>query len=111
MFVVRLLVGVMWVLAAVAGHEMWTPRVIVANDAGPRPGETTSISIPIAIDATAVAESADEPGEEPRLQPSFDVYGNEIDEAVGDYRIDPQGEVYEWHSPETAILKLPSPGA
>jgi hypothetical protein len=39
----------------------------------------------------------------------IDIYGNDVDDAVGDYRIDPRGELYEDHSPDTALLKLGSP--
>jgi hypothetical protein len=38
-----------------------------------------------------------------------DLYGNQIDDAVGDYRVDWSGDIYERHAPETAVLKLPSP--
>jgi hypothetical protein len=41
----------------------------------------------------------------------IDLYGNPIDEAVTDYRVDPRGELYERHAPDTAVLKLPSAGA
>jgi hypothetical protein len=102
MLLVRLLVGVMWILAAVAGHQMWTPRVSAVPQTSPR-GETTAISISGAVDAPVVQESGS--------RPHFDVYGNQVDEAVGDYRIDPQGDVYEWHSPDTALLELGPPGA
>ena len=40
-----------------------------------------------------------------------DIYGNEVDAAVGDYRIDPRGEMYELHTPDTALLKLSSPSS
>ena len=94
-------------LAAVAGHQMWTPRFTPVT----RPvrlTETTSISIPLVEqaggeDASIPAESAGEP--------QFDVYGNQIDEAVGDYRVDPRGDLYEQHAPDTALLKLGPPGA
>ena len=42
-----------------------------------------------------------------------DVYGNEIAPAVGDYLVDPYGEMYERHAPDTAVLdvrELPPPG-
>ena len=39
----------------------------------------------------------------------FDVYGNEIEDAVTDYRIDPAGDVYERHSPETEVPRLGPP--
>ncbi len=106
MVMIRLLVGVLWVLAGIAGHEMWTPRVSAVHQI-----ETTSISIPLvegtaadaAEDATMIAD--------PYTQPQFDVYGNQIDEAVGDYRVDPRGDLYEQHSPDTALLTLGPPGA
>jgi len=46
---------------------------------------------------------------EPAAQPRLDVYGNEIDDAVTDYRIDPRGDVYERHSPETEVPRLAPP--
>jgi hypothetical protein len=41
--------------------------------------------------------------------PRFDVYGNVIEDALGDYRIDPRGDVYENHSPDTEVTRLKSP--
>jgi len=46
---------------------------------------------------------------EPATKPHLDVYGNEIDDAVTDYRIDPRGDVYERHSPETEVPRLAPP--
>ena len=42
-------------------------------------------------------------------EPHLDLNGNEIDEAVGDYRIDRRGEMYERHAPDTALLRLSAP--
>ena len=39
----------------------------------------------------------------------IDVFGNEVDEAVGDYRVDVRGDLYERHSPETEVPKLRPP--
>jgi hypothetical protein len=105
MFRVRLLIGLFWVLAAVAGHQMWTP---IASPV-PQPvrhAETTSISVPLVeqVGAEDASVTAD-----PNTQPQFDVYGNQIDEAVGDYRVDPRGDMYEGHAPDTALLKLGPP--
>lgn len=36
----------------------------------------------------------------------IDLYGNDVSDAVGDYRVDPYGELYEGHAPDTAVLKL-----
>ncbi len=95
----------MWALAGLAGHEMWSPGVSAVPEN--RQTETTSISIPLVEDAAAEAA----PTADSYIQPQFDVYGNQIDEAVGEYRVDPRGDLYEQHSPDTAILKLGPPGA
>ena len=42
-------------------------------------------------------------------EPRFDLNGNEVDDAVGDYRVDSQGEMYERHAPDTALLHLSAP--
>ena len=90
MWLVRLLMVGIWALAALAWHEMWTQRVSAVPEA--RQTETTSISIPLVGDAAAeeATSTAD-----PNTQPQFDVYGNQTDKAVGDYRVDPRGDLYE----------------
>jgi hypothetical protein len=45
-------------------------------------------------------------------EPSLlDIHGNEIETAVGDYRIDPRGGIYERHAPDTAVIALGPPAA
>jgi hypothetical protein len=39
----------------------------------------------------------------------YDIRGNEVDDAVGDYRVDRRGDEYEEHSPETEISRLGPP--
>lgn len=46
---------------------------------------------------------------EPALEPHLDVYGNEIEDAITDYRVDTQGAIYERHSPETEVPHLGPP--
>ena len=41
--------------------------------------------------------------------PRVDLNGNEIDDAVSDYRVDRRGEMYERHAPDTALLRLSAP--
>ena len=41
--------------------------------------------------------------------PRIDLNGNEIDDAVSDYRVDRRGEMYERHAPDTALLRLSAP--
>lgn len=50
---------------------------------------------------------ADEPLASDRM---LDKYGNQIERAVTDYRIDARGWLYERHSPLTAVPKLGPPG-
>ena len=38
-------------------------------------------------------------------EPQLDLYGNEVNRAMGDYRIDPRGNLYEFHAPHTALLR------
>ena len=40
----------------------------------------------------------------------LDLRGNPVEPALGDYRTDPRGDLYEWHAPDTAILKLDPAG-
>ncbi len=75
------LVGVIWVIALLVGAH------------------TTAIS-------DAVPPITDTQFSEPRV----DLYGNEISNAVGDYRVDLGGDTYERHAPDTAVLKLGPPG-
>jgi hypothetical protein len=42
-------------------------------------------------------------------EPHVDLNGNEIDDAVSDYRVDQRGEMYERHAPDTALLHLSAP--
>jgi hypothetical protein len=48
------------------------------------------------------------PGDD-RAKPRVDLNGNEIDDAVSDYRVDGRGEMYERHAPDTALLQLSAP--
>ena len=56
----------------------------------------------LGIDSTRPPASSDAAGEAPKV----DVYGNEIQEAVGDYRVDRAGGMYESHSPDTEVPRL-----
>jgi len=41
--------------------------------------------------------------------PHFDLYGNQIDDAITDYRIDQGGAIYERHSPDIEVPHLGPP--
>ena len=77
------IVGLLWVLALLAEH-------------------TTAISQPVADDPASINGNF--------AEPVVDLFGNEVSEAVGDYRVDGGGDLYERHAPDTAVLKLGPPG-
>jgi hypothetical protein len=58
----------------------------------------------------AQADAAEVPWEGAIESHRVDRYGNPIETAIGDYRIDWRGEIYERHSPDTAVLRLGAPG-
>ena len=43
--------------------------------------------------------------------PRRDLYGNVVEDAVGDYRLDLHGETYEHHAPDIEVTKLGPPSA
>ncbi len=64
------------------------------------------------VDTTSVLDEVVNSGtvhEDDWAEPRVDLNGNEIDDAVGDYRVDPRGEMYERHAPDTALTHLGAP--
>jgi hypothetical protein len=43
--------------------------------------------------------------------PNKDLYGNPVERAIGGYRVDPRGDLYEEHNPDTAVLDLGPPSS
>jgi hypothetical protein len=39
----------------------------------------------------------------------MDLYGNDVTAAVAEYKFDGTGTLYEMHSPQTEVPRLPSP--
>jgi hypothetical protein len=99
----RVIVGLVWltILIAVAGG--W-------NAGGTRhhvrvfapPGTRTA---PVLDDATYSEVFSAGAASPPRV----DLYGNEVEDAIGDYRIDVRGDIYERHSPDTEVTQLAAP--
>jgi hypothetical protein len=46
--------------------------------------------------------------EQPSREP-FDFSGNEVRQAIARYKVDPTGELYEEHSPDTEVPRLAPP--
>jgi hypothetical protein len=78
-----------------AGASVWTAI---------RPAAAVSVSPPSPT-VLQLLDRSDDTADEPRT----DLFGNEIQDAVGDYRVDRRGDVYESHSPDTAVTRLGPP--
>lgn len=66
---------------------------------------TSEVSTPTVSAVTDENYTPEKGGRAQRL----DRFGNRIDRAFGDYRVDPRGELFEWHSPNTAVSRLADP--
>ena len=102
-----LLVRVLATAVAVAGVLAMGEKASLDVNGSPFPA-STSVSRPVQAKSTPTRTEAPISG---YSRPRIDLYGNQIDEAVGDYRVDPRGELYERHAPDTAVLKLTPAGA
>jgi hypothetical protein len=102
----RVAIGVIWVLSFVAGRGLWVSA---------KPSAITATSAEITAQAehaggTVAGGSLMEPDDSsPSNDSRVDLFGNEIEEAVADYRIDLRGGIYERHSPDTEVARLGSP--
>jgi len=86
-------------LGLVAGGRLWIARPSAASSLTPNAWHATAIYAP----------TTDIPRDDDVSAPQLDVLGNEVDDAVGDYRVDTRGEIYERHSPETEVSRLTPP--
>ena len=106
MMTMRVVIGVVWVVSFAAGRGQWESVKPLLNAA--TSAEITDSAAPVfgAVAGEPLVESGDSI-ETP--DPRFDLFGNEVEEAVADYRFDLRGGLYERHSPDTAVPKLGSP--
>lgn len=95
MVLFRVIVGTIWVSILLLGRAVWTP------------GEPPTPRVSIVIEAGVTTDAyTDERLPTGAAAPRLDLYGNPIERAVGDYRTDPRGDLYERHAPDTAVLQL-----
>ena len=99
----RIVIGLIWVLSLVAGRGMWLSTS--ASQVAATSAEITALTVPSGGGVTGVSSVEQNVSPDPRV----DLLGNEIEDAVADYRIDLGGDVYETHSPDTAVARLGSP--
>lgn len=86
-----------------AASNMWT-RPAITRPFAAIPHQT-AVTTTVTDNGITTFTARDDDWAEPRV----DLNGNEVDAAVGDYRIDGRGEMYERHAPDTALLHLSAP--
>ena len=99
MVLFRVIIGTLWVSILLLGHAIWTA------DSAANP----TVSFGVRPKAMFQGLASEEPHQyTPATR--LDLRGNPVEPAIGDYRTDPRGDLYEWHAPDTAILKLDPAG-
>jgi hypothetical protein len=98
-------IGVVWGLSMLAGQALGGIGVSSPIDA--TSAEITAQPVRLPDEGVGAPSVEDSDSSEPRV----DLMGNEIEDALADYRIDLGGDVYERHSPETAVSNLGSPSS
>jgi hypothetical protein len=89
----RLAIGIIWVTLLCVTHAIWTATALPVDDAG------------VVFDPDDVTRSSAELDGGAPAAPArrVDIYGNEVEAAITDYRIDIRGDIYERHAPQTAL--------
>src|SRR5262245_29016707 len=87
-------VAIVWVIALLSGWAAWRHH---ATGTGP-----------FATDGVSMQSSSATPSvrRQPHL-PRIDMYGNDVEDAYAEYRVRVDGDMYERHSPRSA---MPRPG-
>lgn len=96
-------IGVVWLCSLVGGHRIWVTGLaspMASNSAEITAQAPARVGEVLGVPPVETDDSSD---------PRVDLLGNEVENAVADYRIDHGGAVYERHSPETAVPRLGSP--
>jgi hypothetical protein len=99
---VRVVLVLIWVTAFLSGRALFDISTAVSEGAGLQQRAEMPRVREISADVRPRPTSSG---------PRLDLYGNPIDEAISDYRVDGRGDMYERHAPDTALLRLGSPGA
>ena len=105
MTLLRALVVALWLATLLAGSHLGAKYAVSQPITVVTPHvDTTSVLDEMAADTI---QGKGVPGDWAASR--VDLNGNEIDDAVGDYRVDLRGEMYERHAPDTALPHLGEP--
>jgi hypothetical protein len=99
----RAFLASLFIVILFVGAHMWAKHALTAQIITAYPElDTTSVLDEVSRPAGKTGARRNQDWADPRV----DLNGNEIDDAVGDYRVDPGGEMYERHAPDTALSHL-----
>jgi len=99
--VVARVILVLTLPAAIAGAAFRPPA------ATPRVAHTAIVTSPAKTPNEAPA--GDDFATQDDATGAVDLYGNQVTDAVAKYKLDATGTLYELHSPQTELPRLPSP--
>jgi len=91
----RILVGTIWIAILLVTHGIWNATALPINHPEAIAGDESAA-------VSEFNESRVEPSDVPKTR-QVDIYGNEVEAAISDYRIDSRGDLYEHHHPQTAL--------
>jgi hypothetical protein len=100
----RVIVGLFWLAMVVICAGAWSAGALRAE----RQGRATPAPVAAPAPASTPGEEG-KPATKPVADERRDLYGNPIEKAVGDYRIDFDGALYEQHAPQIEVPRLPAP--
>jgi hypothetical protein len=98
----RVIVGLLWLTILIVVAGVWSAGARPRADRSDPTGTRITLMPAGTTDSDASAVDAASP-------PRVDLYGNEIDNAVGEYGIDIRGDLFERHSPGTEVTRLAAP--
>jgi hypothetical protein len=99
----RIVMFLLFLAFLVIGRGMTDATRVAAAQPLVGPPPTTSVSMPL-LD---IQRNTIDPDKDLDVdQPKTDLFGNEVDDAIGDYRVDGKGDIYENHSPDTEVSRL-----
>ena len=108
----RVALGIIYIAIALIVRGIWAETVVqppvhfdLTNSTNPSISEFGRLPQAVGIHVDLDESPSYHRSESRRM----DMYGNPIETAIGDYRVDPHGELYERHSPDTAVTRLPVP--
>jgi hypothetical protein len=116
----RVIVGILWLAILVVVAGAWSAGVQSARAAARQPSSPIVkpvVAKPVSQGGQLKPLSYQEPSEVEDMlgevgstdEVRVDLYGNEIESAISDYRVDFQGDLYEAHAPEVAVSELADP--